>query len=373
MENFNFSAERANGGAVEGEDYIIHTDKNGTQTRVMNLNSPKNVRRTGIIELEPVKRSSRHENYLNFSRIYDKENNMMIGIPNGVDPKTGELRFRRIVLREEQVFDLTNEQDAIMWAVISRHKEVDVDGSKTRLGMKPRYKVYDKEKEAEEYMATRNIKRKAEEIAEGLAGEQLRDFAISIGIPAQNMSPTQQAMQVIQFAEKQPKKFMDAWLNPTRHELTVIKKGLSLGILTQDPMHGICYNALPLGQFEQQAVQYLKDNMGTCNVIEQLIASRENIKVESIKKPVKIVDEKDAEIARIKAELEFERKRNADLAKAKLDELADKTATQIISADDEWKALVQQAKELGIKAPHLVKNKETLKKKVDEAISLKNN
>jgi len=374
MDFFTSSALGANEGVVEGEDYVILTDKNGTQTRVLNLKNPKNCRRSGIIELEPVKRSSRHENYLSFTRIYDKENNIVIGIPNGIDPKTGELRFKRIILREDEIFDLSNEQQALVWAVVSRHREVDVDGSKTRMGMKPRYKVYDKEKEAEEYLAVRNIKRKAEAIAEGLSGQALVDFAANIGLPSNTMSATQCAMQVIQYAEKQPKKFMDAWENPTRHELTVLKKGLTYGILTQNPLQGICYNALPLGTTEQQAVQYLKNNLGTCNVIEQLIATRETPKVGVIKSPVvEIKDEKDAEIARMKAELEFERKRNADLAKTKMDELVNETTKNIIAADAEWKALVQEAKDLGIKAPHLIKNKETLRKKIEEATMLKNN
>lgn len=373
MEFFNESAESANERVVEGVDYIVHTDKNGTQTRLLNLKNEKNCRRTGIIELEPVKRSSRHENYLNFSKILDKENNIVIGIPNGADPKTGELRFKRIVVREEETFDLTNEQQAQQWAVISRHKLVDVDGSKTRSGMKPRYKVYDKEKEAEEYMAVRNIKRKAEAIAEGLAGAELRDFAINIGIAADNMSPTQQAMQVIQYAEKYPRKFMEAWSNPARHELTVIKRGLALGILTQDGLQGICYNALPLGIYEQQAVQYLRDNIGTCTVIEQLIASRETKKVEPIKKGNVVKDEKDAEIERLKAELARTQKQNSDLAHTNLTELADKTAQTIIAADAEWKALVEEAKALKIKSPHLIKSKETLRKKIQEATELANN
>jgi len=368
MEFFKSSALSANEGVVEGREYVIYTDKNGTKTRIYNMDNPELCRRTGTIELELTKRGdARHAPRFVITQCYDSVNDIKIGIPIGNDPKTGELRFLPIVLEESHVFHLENKQDAMKWAVIKHHRDIDVDGSKTRSGQKSRYRVYDKEQEAQIFHNTRNIKRKAETIAEGLFGTQLRDFAIELGLDPDSMSVSQLSMEVIKKAEKEPKRFMDAWDSPTRHESTIVKKALGLGILTHDPMNGICYNSLPLGVSEPQAVQYLKDNYNTCNVIEKLIESKEAKFVEKIKKNVEpISDAKDAEIARLKAMLEAAEKGKAEISKVKLDEVVDKTIGNIIATDEEHAALVARAKDLKVQGWHIIKDKEILKKKIAE-------
>jgi len=132
-------------------------------------------------------------------------------------------------------------------------------------------------------------------------------------------------------------------------------------------MNGICYNSLPLGVSEPQAVQYLKDNYNTCNVIEKLIESKEAKFVEKIKKNVEpISDAKDAEIARLKAMLEAAEKGKAEISKVKLDEVVDKTIGNIIATDEEHAALVARAKDLKVQGWHIIKDKEILKKKIAE-------
>lgn len=368
MDFFKSSTVSANEGVVEGVDYVIHTDKNGTKTRIYNMDNPNLCRRTGTIELELVRRGdARHSPRLVTSMCYDSVNDIKIGVPMANDPKTGELRFLQIILEDSAVFHLENKQDAMKWAVLKHHKDIDVDGSKTRTGQRPKYKVYDKEQEAQIFHQTRTIKRKAETIAEGLYGTQLRDFAIDLGIRADEMSIASLSMAVIKYAEQNPKRFMDAWDSPTRHESTVVKKAISLGVLSHDPMNGICYNGLALGQSEPQAVQYLKDNYNTCKVIEQLIANKEVKAVERVEKNTSpIADEKDAEIAKLKAMLEAAEKSKAEISKVKLDEVVDKTTENIIASDEEHAELVKKAKSLKVQGWHIIKDKELLKKKIAE-------
>lgn len=378
MEFFKTSAEkRTDEKVIENVHYVVHTDKNGVRTRVYNLDNPDLCKRTGIIELQAVRKSRNHDNNLVVSRIYDNVNDITIGIPNGVDIKTGSLLFKRINVRENRIFDLSNLQDAQEWAVIKHHKKIDLDGSKTKVGEDVLYKVYDKEAIAERFMVDRNVKRKAITIAEGLYGTQLRDFAISIGIHADSMSPTSLSMHVIQYAEKEFSKFIDIWENPNRHQNTILKKALALTILTHDVMLGICFNGLPLGSSEQMAVQYLKDNIGLCTTIEQLIQSKEGDSFKTMPKSETstVLDSKDAENKMLKDKLEAMEKKLAEISKAKIEEIVDQTSTNIIATDEEHKALLLRAKNLKkkIQGVHLIKDKDLLRKKIEEAESVNSN
>ena len=63
------------------------------------------------------------------------------------------------------------------------------------------YKLVDKQKEADDFFAKRNTIKKAAEIAEGLVGEPLENFATALGFDPKLYSPTQLSMEVIKFAE----------------------------------------------------------------------------------------------------------------------------------------------------------------------------
>lgn len=354
-----------NGGAVEGTHYVLVADGNGIKHRIFNFENFELCRRTGIIELEPVKRKSSHENYLSITKCYDKVNDIIIGIPRGINSKTKELEFERLVLREEEIFDLTKPKDAMRWAVWKHHRDIDLDGTKTRYGMRPKYKVYDKEREAEIFHFDRVKKRKAVDIAEGLSTSQLRDMAINLGFNADSMSIKQKSMKIIQFSEEKPKAFLDIWDNPNRHQLTILKKGLACAVLTQDPILGICYGGLSLGTAEPQAIAYLQDNIQLCNTLEQLISNKEvdgDKSMDANTNP--IVDEKDAKVKRLETELAEMKKAFKAVSETKLDDLVEKTTEKLINLDEEHAELLKEAKELKIPGAHLVKDKELLRQKI---------
>lgn len=354
-----------NGGAVEGVHYVLVADGNGIKHRIFNFENPELCRRTGVIELEPVKRKSNHENYLSITKCYDKTNDIIIAIPRGINSKTKELEFERINLREEEIYDLTKPKEAMRWAVVKHHRYIDLDGTKTRYGMKPKYKVYDKELEAEVFHMERVKKRKSVDIAEGFNTSQLRDMAINLGFNADNMSIRQMSMKVIQFSEEKPKAFLEIWDNPSRHQLTVLKKGLACAVLTQDPILGVCYGGLSLGAAEPQAIAYLQDNIQLCNTIEQLISNKEGDSVKSMDTNFNpIADEKDAKVKRLEAELAEMKKALKTVSETKLDDLVEKTAEKLIASDPEHADLLKEAKELKIPGAHLVKDKDLLRQKI---------
>jgi hypothetical protein len=350
-------------GSDVAEQPIYKTIKDGygNEIRVLNFDNPNVCRRTGIIELIPKRTSSRHQNRVSFRAVRDYRNNVVIGIPERIDPKTKEWVFQKITLVDSETLDLSLEQDAKKWAVIKNSHFLE--GSPNAKG-RPAYYVRDKELDAQKYLAKRKVKRDATTIAEGLIGEQLIDMARNLGIGVEQNSVTTLQMAVIQKAEDKPEVFMEIWDSPTRKELTLLKKALSLGIIVHEPLTGITYNSIPLGPNEPMAVMFLKENVTIYAAIDLLCQKKEDESVKAMKasaSPV-ITNSDDAKMASLMAELAEAKKLNEMLSKKALEkELGE------IGKDEEYEDLLKEAKALGIKGAHLLKTKEALQKKIEEA------
>jgi len=375
MENNHLSSRENSSarGAKEDEQpyYIFTKDGYGNEVKHLNFKNKEVCKREGIIELIPLRTSSRHQNNVSFRSIWDRKNQAIIGIPMHIDMQTKQWVYQKISLVDSETLDLSIEQDAMKWAVI-KHSHF-LKGS-PNLKDKPIYEVRDKQRMAEITLQKRAIKRKAETIAEGLFGEQLIDMARNIGIaPEQNSVATLQ-VAVIEFAEKNPDKFMDMWDSPLRVEMTVLKKALALGVVEHDTHGGIMYRSISLGLNEPQAAQYLKENPNQLNAIESLNQLQEDATVKAMAKEGKqdlIEDEKDAELKKALEEIEKLKEANKKLAKQKLEETLNEDVKKSVK-DPEHLALLEKAKQYKIKGYALMK-KPALEKAVNEAEGIANN
>lgn len=363
MENTNIQLENGARGTAAGKQpmFIETVDGFGTKVRHLNFDNPEVCKRTGIIQLVPLKLSTRHQCRVGFRMIRDRKNNAVIGIPLYIDPETKRWVYEKINLVDVESFDLTDEEQAKRWAVI--RLSTFLEGS-PNLSDKPIYKVVDKDREAELYISKRTIKRKAETIAEGLFGMNLIDMARNIGIDPASNSPVTLHAAVIRFAENKPEEFMRIWDSPLRHELTILKRAMSLAIITSDPMIGINYNGIQLGINEPAAVQFLKDNPNILYTIENLTKVKEEESIKSMADNTAPApkDEKDVMIEALKKELEKQQAANKQMAAKALE----KELGGIPSIDDEeLVALKEEAKQLGIKG-YALAGKETLRKKINE-------
>lgn len=343
------------GGLKEGEDFIlVARDKTGVdKIRVANLANEKYCKRHGLIELVAFQTSKKHDNWLRFGYIHDRDNDLYYGIPSGYDDK-GKLIWKPIIVADDAVFDLTKTNDAEIWAVLRNH--YSVEGSPFAKG-KPKYKVYDKEKEANLFLAKDGLRRNAMEIARGLYGENLLEMCRAAGKDVESMSAPIMSMTIIDFADKNPDKFLQIWDNPSRKELFTFKRGISVGIINYDPvMSAYMYNGVTLGTSEPQAVEYLRKNPPFCQTIEMFAQEKLTSSQKSMaeqKRTDDVKDAKDAEIERLKLQLE----------KMKQSPAATKPADEV---DGEMKALQEKAKLLEIAGPHLYKSKEKLAQKIKE-------
>lgn len=344
---------------VEGVDYKIVKDGNGVERKIINFENPKHCPREGIIELIPLKMSSRHENKVGFRIVTDRVTGIIYGIPTGINAETKQIEWLKINLNDAETFDLTIPLDAMKWTCIKN--SFFVEGSPNVKG-KAKYKVRDVERAANLFLQGRAQKRKAVDIAEGLMGSQLVEMARNIGIPPEANSSSTLQVAVIEFAEKTPALFMKIWDSPTRKELSVFKKALANGIIIQDSMTGYMYQGNHLGPNEAMAVEFLKEFPNICNTIDVLSQKTETDSVKAmamqIEKP--ILDDKDARIAK----LESEAAANAELLKRLS---AERIMADVAEKGDPIReAWIKEGARLNIKGVHLNKDIEKIKEKVLE-------
>ncbi len=360
MSIFNLDEGKEGGALVEGVDYILvaATNKNETQKlKVANFNNPKYCPREGIVEIEAIYQSKRHDNFLRFSTVYDRENDIYYGIPDGYDERTGNLKWKPIILHDAEVFDLRKRTDALTWAVLKNH--YSVKDSPFAKG-KPKYKVYDKEADARAFLMNDVKRQAAVEIARGLYGEHLLEMCRAMGKDVESMSNVIMQVEAIKYAEKNPNEFMAIWDSPTRNELFVFKRALSFGIIKFDVGVGAyMYGGINIGQSEPRAVDWLKSNGPTCSTIDVITKEKMTESQKSMLQTKATASKPES-----KSEKEIELERQIAALKAQLEKGGKPEG--VVEEDPEMEALKVEAELLGIKGIHLFKKKDVLAQKIAE-------
>lgn len=384
--NFNLSTEKNSGNRVpkEGVDYIVVTDGNGGEIKLLNLENPELAPFEGIVELVPLKfakgfgNAIRHQNEASFRCIRDKRTGWLIGIPlPGFQGKNREIQFERFTVRSAEFLDLSIPKDRLKWICIKNGPFLK--GSPNfQSQSKTIYEAVDKERQATEFHANRRTKRKASEIAESLHGQELIDMAIALGLDPKILSTTQLEMEVIKFAENPNRengktgaeRFLEIYNSDSRLELTILKRAISVGIVSENLNQGINYNGVSMGFTEFEALQFLKKSPQLLNSIDLQSKTRNDASTQAFATaPAPVKDEKDAVIERMKKEMAEMQARLAKTSEIAAEAVA---ANDVKAIDSELSDLIEEAKRLGIKAPHLIgrnDEEEVRKQKIRDKIN----
>lgn len=369
---FNLSTKKNSNtkGVEEGVHYKIVKDGNNLEHKILNFENEELCERHGIVELEPLKTSRRHKNNASFRVIRDKELGVLVGIPIGVDQKTKHLIFQKITLEEKETLDLSIPDHAMRWACIKRSPfftDKDSNGIEKNPNFMPssktKYKAIDKERENERYQLERRVKRKAVDIAESLVGTDLEDVALSLGIDPKLMSPTSLWVEVVRFAEDKSSDFMKVYNSDSRLEMSVFKRAISMGIISETLDKGFNYNGLTLGFNEPEAVNYLKEHPSTRISIDKLSRKTENDGEASMKVEPAVKDEKDAQIELLKKQIA---QMEANVKSANEAALDLQTEVDLRDSDPELAELIKEAKALDIRGVHNMKDKDKIRLKISE-------
>lgn len=383
---FNLGAKKNSNaiGIEEGVHFKVLKDGHGIEHKILNFENEDICPRIGIIELEPMRRSwahnktrLRHENNTFFKRITDREWGVVVGIPIGIDSKTKDIIWKKIIIEDGEILDLTIADDAMKWACVRRSpfftdKRI-VNGEEVEMNpnysghSKSSYKAIDRERSSETFLIQRRTKKKASDIAEMLVGHELENYARNCGISPNGMSPVALSVEVIKFAESKPDEFMAIHNSDTKVELTVYNKAVSLGLITTHFENGILYNGITLGFSMPEALKYLKDHpqqLASINAIATQNDKETEISMGTAKKLD--ADDANAEVARLRKELA-----NKELLLQKTSEkaLELQTLKDVTAIDPEFAELMIEAKRLDVKGCHNIKQKEKLKAKIAEKMA----
>jgi hypothetical protein len=242
----------------EKELFTVFKNKNGFEFKVADWNNSQICPQRGIVIIEALKRNQLKQPRITFKKVLDADTGMTYGIPLGIDEKTGELMFQRIILGDVTQFDLANINDRKLWTVISRHESLL--GSPFQSG-KPLFKKIDKDAEANRIIKTAKARRRASQIAEELKGTELYDMAINLGLNAEQNNLSTLLASVIEKAEKDPESFLNVYDNTNRNVITVFNRARAVGLIKLDVTNGYVWkDTYPLGANDALAIKTIVGN-----------------------------------------------------------------------------------------------------------------
>jgi hypothetical protein len=303
----------------EGVQFINIKGNDGVDYQVLNINHEGYAPREGIVEIEPLKKAInekgglRHLNNVQWKVIRDRQTGYLVGIPIRINPKTKQIDWTPLNVRGMETYDLSIPDQRAKWICV-KYSHFYVESPNFSASSKTRYKGIDKEKDADDFIFSLRIKRKATDIAESLVGEELEEVALMLGFDSKVMSPKTLYTEVVKFAMNPDKfkgktgaeRFLEVYNSDSRQELSILKKGISLGVLSHSLDTGINYNGLSIGFNESEAVEYLKKNVSVAtsvNIQNKRLDAGSEQSMSNIIQPKEVRDEKDLEVDRLKKEL----------------------------------------------------------------------
>lgn len=368
----------------EGLHYRIYKDGHGAEHKIAIHTHPLFCNKTsGKIELKAFRvdlnfNKEEHrpdiETKTSFKMQKDKLTGLIFGEPIGIDQSDKQIKWKKIPLRMINTYDMSVASERNDWALISRASFVE--GSPNQSG-RPLYKVIDSEAKNLDFMQTIVVRDSASQIIKGMSGNQLIDYAPSIGIHAGNYSADGLRTEFFRYIENNSKKFMDIWNNPSRDVAIQFQKALQLSVVTRvtnnGQFSGYYYEQFPMGISEGECIAWLNQVKNSAVLSSMVIATQQkessihrgNTKIET---SVKVDPEKET----MAKELE---KLRAELLAAQTPKQETKQEDPKVSESNEGKAKVAfdlealkiEAKGLKIPGYQLAKDPEKLQAKIDEA------
>lgn len=284
LEVFNNNPKQSTArGLQKGVDYLEVLDGNGFAHKIVNLDHEKHCPFEGIIELEAMRISNRHDNNRIIRKTKDRKTGLFWGIPNDINEETKQLKWMTFVLDNRKILDLSIPDQRREWLVLKN--STLVEGSPNLFG-NPYYKVIDKEKKAVANVSKRKLMVEAYAIIEKLSGSALEEAAMNVGV---NLEANRNLGMLTdelyrKMEEMGADKFIKMMNDPQRAYVSILNRGEALGIITYDNlMRSYKYGGLDLGDTKEAAVKYLVDNNGIATAINNRCNTQEAESKEAMK------------------------------------------------------------------------------------------
>lgn len=345
--------QQSNGAAVKEEkrevpEFNYIRDGHGVEHRIANLDHDMWAPRTGIVEVQALKRNKRHTKRISIKSLNDTATGAIFGVLLGVNPRDKWFNFETIMLGETEFFDLSKRKERHRYIVVSRH--YTVEGSPNLNGA-PEYKVVDKEQKANTYLIERSERKRSMEIVDNLDYQQLIDLAPAFGIDPKANSQAMLTEQICRIADTDHKKFLGVWDNPDRAGMTIFKRALKNGLINFDAINGYTYSGHALGFTEPVAFKYLTQNIQLMTTLSTLCDDKEKY---STYRVAPVAPKMEDPITAMEKEM------------ARMKEENERLKALVATTPDYMSQLKAEAKELGIKGYQLM-SEDKLKLEIEKA------
>ena len=360
-------------------DFIWVQDGNQMKHKHVNFDNPNMCPRHGMIEIEALKKTDSERglsNNASYAKFTDNKTGIIWGKPTGIHNISKQIQYQRLKLGNNTFFDRTDPLQAEMCCIVLKAIE---SGKFTDTNGRPRFKIRDKEANAQKEIDTRTYKRKAVDIIETMQyGEELKDCARNMGINPDIYSPLVLANELCNIVEgtngkpSRAKEFLDMYNSPTKTYLTILKNAQSMGVIEFNPMEGFKYGGMNLGKTTELVVAHLVKNPDLAASINTFTLDKRAKGIESNKvvTSLPIIGE-DLEKEALKKQLEEMKAKIAQMSEKNLStDVVDKKSEETDEA--KMQSLRIEARALGVAGWQVKKiSYETLKAKVDKAIEAK--
>lgn len=252
-----------------GKEPMFYEQKNGRgfTYRIANMNNPIVCRRKGIVRIEAIHKGKFKQADVRVSNYFDPKLRVWFGVPTGIDDN-GNIIWKRFHLGEFKEYNLANDDEAVEFAVVSRHTIMT--------GSRKLYRVYDVEADAKAEIAIIGLIDEAVSIAKGMKIQEWIDTARFFGKSAAGMSPVMLQSEVYKIARNTPNELIDYWNDSNRDIINVFNAAKSVGIISFDYATGWMYEkTMPLGSTEQAAMKYIKQDPVLAKGIQQKCKERD--------------------------------------------------------------------------------------------------
>ena len=328
--------------------FITIKDGYGYDVKIANLDHDMWAPKSGIVQIEALKRNKRHTKNAMIKNSPDQETGAIFGIHLGVDRASKGVIWEKITLTETEFFDLSKRKERHRYIVVSRH--FTMEGSPNLFGA-PEYRIIDKEKKASNYLQERSEKKRCAEIADNLTYEQMIELAPAFGISPKANSQVMLTSEILRIADTDHKKFLGVWDNPDRKGMTTFKRAIKNGLISFDAINGYTYSGHQLGFTEPTAFTYLTSNIQLLSTLDMLSDEKEKT---STYRTAPVVPQTVDPITELEKKI------------AKMQEENEALKKLVATTPDYMSQLKHEAKELGVKNWQLL-SEEKLKQEIDKA------
>jgi hypothetical protein len=223
---------------------------------------------TNIVEIRPIRIDKYKETRVSLSFSRDERTGIYYGIPIGIH-LDGNIKWRKIILTDRNVFNLNNPLEAQMWYV-SRFNPF-VEGSPFH-GMEPVFRVYDPEIEAKRDINKATALGLAITRVKTMKTSDLVGFVRYLALPVpEEVSDKLLRAEIMRFVMTSPVEFNRKFDDENRQIAEIFYSANSLGLIIFDIERGYSYKGTFLGSNELDSIRFLMKDTLTLTSISSVL------------------------------------------------------------------------------------------------------